>query len=220
MKITLCGLAATGKSTISRLVAHELNLVYVDLGLIFRAFGYLLKEWPVMLRNSDGRVEHISYHWDGYRSRVCIDNRDCTEELGDENVALRAAEAMRQTSNWEVRHGLCECILEPYEHVICDGRNAGNEFLPHAEMKFALVADIKVRVQRRFDELKPRDVDITLEKIEKYIAERDTLDMGRTLAPYKIPTGAKVIDTTHLNSSECVEKIMEIIYHASKRYEL
>jgi cytidylate kinase len=40
------------------------------------------------------------------------------------------------------------------------------------------------------------------------VAERDRLDSSRATAPLKIPEGATVIDTTHLNLEQVIQAVL------------
>ena len=91
---------------------------------------------------------------------------------------------------------------------ILDGRDIGTVVFPHADFKFFLVTDLKVRAQRRFLECQEKGIAMTLEEIEKNLAERDRIDSSRATAPLKKADDAFEIDTTQLSIQQQV-KIIE-----------
>ena len=94
----------------------------------------------------------------------------------------------------------CNCIL--------DGRDIGTVVFPHANFKFFLVTDLKVRAERRYLECQQKGIPMTLEEIEKNLAERDRIDSSRATAPLKKAEDAIEIDTTQLSIQQQV-KIIE-----------
>ena len=95
--------------------------------------------------------------------------------------------------------------------IVIDGRDIGTVVFPDAEFKFFLTASIDSRAKRRFDELQVSDSNVTLEQIEEEIKSRDHFDTTRDNSPLKKAEDAITIDTTHLNVSEQVNMILEII---------
>lgn len=93
-------------------------------------------------------------------------------------------------------------------HCILDGRDIGTVVFPHADFKFFLVTDLKVRAMRRYEECKQKGISMTLEEIEKNLAERDKMDSSRATAPLKKAADAFEIDTTQLSIQQQV-KIIE-----------
>lgn len=101
--------------------------------------------------------------------------------------------------------------------VIMDGRDIGTVILPDAELKVFIVADVRVRAERRFDELKKRQGDKlkdTLQDVEKDLEARDLADRTRKVAPLKKAEDAVELDTTHLSIEQQVEKIKDMVYES------
>jgi cytidylate kinase len=96
-----------------------------------------------------------------------------------------------------------------------DGRDIGTVILPDAELKVFIEADVWVRAQRRFDELKSRQGDLlkeTLEDVKKDLDARDLADLTRTISPLKKADDAVVLDTSNLSIEMQVGKIENWVY--------
>ena len=211
MRITICGLAASGKSTIARLLAIRYRLVYVGLGSIFRAVGMLaLREKRGLSAISENEMRRrIAYRWDVHEAKIKIDGGDIMESLQNPAVAEITARMLAQSENWSTLIRFCNSIMESYENVVCEGRNAGIEFLPYADIKCALVAELPVRIARRHAELQAKGKSLSYGEIERQIKERDEMDTRRRYAPFRIPHGATVMDTSHRSIEECISVLSD-----------
>ena len=90
-----------------------------------------------------------------------------------------------------------------------EGRDIGSVVFPDAELKLFITASAKIRAQRRYDEKKLKDVD--LKDILFDLKQRDKYDKIRIHSPLIISDDAIVIDTSDLNITEQVHKIVKII---------
>ena len=96
------------------------------------------------------------------------------------------------------------------ENIIMDGRDIGTCVLPGAQLKIYLTASVHTRAQRRYKELTEKGTTCSLEEIEKDIEERDYRDMHREISPLKAAPDAVVLDTSHMDIPQVIEKIMEL----------
>ena len=97
--------------------------------------------------------------------------------------------------------------------VVMDGRDIGTTVLPDAEVKIFMTASVKERALRRFNELS--DEGISLEQLERDIAERDRLDQEREVSPLRCAEDAIILDTTHMDINQVVEAISFILRNLS-----
>ena len=95
--------------------------------------------------------------------------------------------------------------------VVAEGRDAGSQIYPEAELKVFLTASPEERAKRRYIQLKEEGIEDGFEEILKAIIERDERDKHRPLYPYKPAEGATIIDTTGLSPEEVVEKILSLV---------
>ncbi|GAF09034.1 cytidylate kinase [Paenibacillus pini JCM 16418] len=91
--------------------------------------------------------------------------------------------------------------------VVMDGRDIGTTVLPDAEVKIFMTATVEERALRRFKELRDQE-GLTLEQLEKDIAERDRLDEGREISPLRCADDAIIVDTTHMDITQVVNTIV------------
>ena len=91
--------------------------------------------------------------------------------------------------------------------LVADGRDMGTVVFPDATLKIFLTANPEIRAQRRYNQLKSKDFDVTLRRLEAQIAERDQQDVSRTVAPLVAASDAVVIDTSRRGIGEIVEEV-------------
>ena len=216
MQIAIDGPAASGKSTVAKILANKLKATYIDTGAMFRAVTlYLLKQEGLITRVElwDQNLADIEIQLEMTESgqKVFLNQEDVTE-------AIRSQEVSRQVSkvaaNLKVREYLLkeQRRLAKDQDVVMDGRDIGTTVLPQADYKFFLIASSRVRAQRRFDELsKNGHRPISIEQIEKDIKARDEYDRNRKYAPLKKAEDAIEIDTSNMTIDEVVEKMLTFI---------
>ncbi|WPJ89958.1 (d)CMP kinase [Facklamia hominis] len=216
MQIAIDGPAASGKSTVAKILASKLKATYIDTGAMFRAVTlYLLKQEGLITRVElwDQNLADIEIQLEMTESgqKVFLNQEDVTE-------AIRSQEVSRQVSkvaaNLKVREYLLkeQRRLAKDQDVVMDGRDIGTTVLPQANYKFFMIASSRVRAQRRFDELsKKGHSPISIEQIEKDIQARDEYDRNRKYAPLKKAEDAIEIDTSNMTIDEVVEKMLTFI---------
>ena len=217
--ITIDGPAGSGKSTIGKLVAEELDYLYLDTGVMYRAVTYAAVHDGIDIQdersitqlakvaNIDLRTPTIA---DGRDSDVLLEEQDVTWEIRspevDANVSIVAAYP-------EVRKALGEKQRQIGLNgkVVMVGRDIGTVILPEADLKIYLDASLEERANRRYKELKNRGEDVKYNTILSMLRERDRIDSTRDFAPLKPADDAIVIDSDKLNIQEVFTRIFEII---------
>jgi len=86
--------------------------------------------------------------------------------------------------------------------IVMDGRDIGTVVFPHAELKLFLIADLEVRVERRWLELNEKGILSSREEVKKNLLERDHIDSTREDSPLRQAEDATVIDTSYLTPKE------------------
>ncbi len=212
--VAIDGPAGAGKSTVAKIVAQKLNLVYVDTGAMYRAVA--LKAIRHGQTSVKGIVE-IAKNSDIViiDNRVFIDGEDVTDEIRTIKVTEKVSEVAKIP---QVRYFMLERQRKMAEKkgVIMDGRDIGTAVLPDAEYKFFLTADIKARARRRYEELVKKGEATELERVEEDILKRDRQDMERSYAPLAVARDAVIIDTTNKSVEEVVEEIVSHIKRGEK----
>jgi cytidylate kinase len=212
MQVAVDGPASSGKSTISKILAAEFSLIYLDTGAMYRSAAYLKLRCGVCgaaLHSALTRAEFIF----GDLGKSLILRCPCFENDAGEDItsAIRTPEVTAVTgevsADKEVRRILTEKQREIAQNadVILDGRDIGTVVLPNADIKFFLIASPEERAKRRTAEWQAQGKPVGYEDVLKDIMERDRADASRESAPLNKADDAKEIDTTLLTIDEVVE---------------
>lgn len=212
--IAVDGPAGAGKSTIAKLVAKKMNLIYVDTGAMYRAMAYYLISRNTNLTNG----QEISEKCQGADIRIVYENGEQVVILNGQNVNpyLRTEEvgnaASVSSANGSVRAKLVELQQRMAEDtdLIMDGRDIGTCVLPKAQLKIYLTASSRVRALRRYHELVAKGQACNLEEIEADIIDRDYRDMNREISPLRQASDAVLLDTSEMTIEEVVGKIISL----------
>ena len=211
ISVAIDGPAGAGKSTIAKLVAKEFDLMYINTGAMYRAV--------VLKSNENGltpdKVDDICALIEGMEMEFVNDDL----VLNGVNIQneITVPEISGIVSNYasipEVRVKLVELQREMSKkfNVIMDGRDIGTVVLKEAPFKFFLTATPEERANRRFKELRERNIECEYEVILKDIIERDYKDSHREVDPLRKADDAIEVDTTGLNIIEVTEKINSVI---------
>jgi cytidylate kinase len=92
--------------------------------------------------------------------------------------------------------------------VVLDGRDIGTVVFPQAELKVYMVANPRVRAERRAKELHDQGITVDVETLEKEISIRDRKDSTRQMSPLKKADGAFELDTSLLSIEQQVEFVV------------
>lgn len=211
MIIAVDGYSSTGKSTISKIVAARLGIVYIDTGAMYRAVTYaalekdlfdgehldtedlkkLLEGISIDFRYSGGELES-----EVYLNGVNVEKEIRSMEVSDK-VSIVAAEGCVREFLVEQQRKMGVC-----GKLIMDGRDIGSTVFPDADVKFFMTSSVEVRADRRYKELKEKGVAVTYEEVEENVRKRDYIDEHRAVSPLRCMPDAVRIDTTFMNIEE------------------
>ncbi|MCB6568273.1 (d)CMP kinase [Eubacterium limosum] len=211
MQIAIDGPAGAGKSTIAKIIAKELGILYLDTGAMYRAITYGI--WKNKIDFSDQKA--IA----DFTKENTIDFKGTDVYLSGEKVTeeIRLPIVSRHTSDvasiGEVRRLLVgqQQSIAGSHSVIMDGRDIGSVVLPKADYKFYLDASIDERARRRAIEQQARGIDQDFDSIRESIAVRDYNDSHRDEGPLVCTEDAIVVDTTGKSIEEVCQVILDNI---------
>ena len=213
INIAIDGPAGAGKSTVARQVAKRLDYIYIDTGAMYRAVTLAALRSGIAANESDKLSElvgglDIRLEPGDPVQRVYLDDEDITEAIRSRDVtqsvsAVAAIEAVRLSLVDKQRE------LAAAKGVVMDGRDIGSHVLPDAELKVFLTASVRERAMRRFKE-SGEVQGVTLEALEREIAERDRSDRERAISPLIQAADAVLIDSTSLTIDEVSSRITEL----------
>jgi cytidylate kinase len=211
LTIVIDGPAGSGKSTISKLLADQLGLVYIDTGAMYRAVALAAHERSVDPTDDRGLEEicrTIRLEFRG--ARLFMDGRDVSGQI---RTPLMDTLSSAVSARPSVRHAMIGLQRRTAEGggVVMEGRDIGTVVLPDARAKFFLTADPRVRGERRYRERVQRGEPANLSSVVTEIEKRDKNDSERELSPLKPAEDAVIIDTTDLSIPQVVEEIRKKI---------
>lgn len=215
MNIAIDGPAGAGKSTIAKLLAAKLGILYLDTGAMYRAVGLKALNTGVDI-SDEAAVEKmladtkIDVTQENGVQHVYLDGNDVSSAIRENAVSKAASDISAVPC---VRYKMVELQREIASRcdTVLDGRDIGTFVLPNAEYKIFLTASSEERAKRRYAELKAKGSTLTLEQIKDDIVKRDYNDSHRTLAPLKKADDATEVDTTAMSIDDVVGRIYAII---------
>ena len=215
MIIAIDGPAGSGKSTIAKLIAEDLELVYLDTGAMYRLVTLKALNEGI-LGNLDKIVKMLDdLRIDIKKNGFYLDDTNVSEEIRKPVVSQNVSDiaAIR-----EVREKMVDLQRKFSEskNVILDGRDIGTVVFPNADVKVFLIADAKERANRRYRELVAKGENVKIEEIYENILKRDKIDSTRKESPLKKADDAIEVDTTSKNIEEVKNEILYIIKQKNK----
>jgi cytidylate kinase len=216
--IAIDGPAASGKSTLGRRLADALGYLFLDTGVMYRAITWLVLQQGIAVEDEPAVTELAeqisidvrppSIH-DGRACDVIVDGRDITWEARsasvDANVsAVSAYRGVRKAMSDQQRR------IGQRGQVVMVGRDIGTVVLPEADLKVYLDASATERARRRFDELRRRGVETTLNDVLSAVLERDRIDSTRDIAPLRVASDAILIDSEKLSAEEVFQEVRRL----------
>ncbi len=214
--VTIDGPAASGKSTVARLLAEKLGASFLDTGAMYRAVTLAAFEVGVDMNDEEkllGVLDSREFQFAVREARmaVSIDGVDVTERIRRPEVT---ANARYIASAAKLREKLVEMqrqFAAGEKKIVTEGRDQGTVAFPDADVKFYLTADARERARRRQSEMPAEAGKENLEQIQRAIEERDKSDEERVIGPLRPAEDAVVVDTTDLSIEEVVEKLLSFI---------
>ncbi len=208
MIIVIDGPAGSGKSSTARAVANKLQIEYLDSGALYRTATLIYLE-----ANRDEQAffrlldkKDITFEYRDQQFHVAINGQSITDEIRTPRVAEHVSKVAAMP---DVRAFVNELMRDVVSNgvYIAEGRDLGTAVFPDAELKFFMWADLDERAQRRFDEQKDDNPDLTFEAVKENITQRDRQDSNRAADPLKKANDAIEIDTTRLTFEQQVDQI-------------
>ena len=212
--ITLDGPAGAGKTSVSRRVAGELGLAYLDTGAMFRGLALRLGPGGHQLPEAvvDAALAAIVFSLAGCGgdTRLLLDGEPLpdaarTEEVGAMASKLAVLPVVRR------RLKLAQQVLGRETDLLAEGRDMGTAVFPQAARKFFLDASPEVRAMRRARQLDALGRPGDYEAILAAIRSRDQEDRNRAEAPLRAAPDALVIDTSDMTEDAVVARIVAAV---------
>ncbi len=213
LTIAIDGFSSCGKSTFAKALAARLGYIFIDTGAMYRAVTlYALEHGAIRSGIVDedaltALLPHIAIAFRFNPQRGASDiyvNGDLVEGK------IRTIEVSNCVSRVSQIAAVREKLVAMQKQmgrdkgIVMDGRDIGTVVFPDAEIKLFMTADPKVRARRRYDELKAKGDNVSIEEIEDNVRSRDIADQNRAISPLRKADDAVVLD----NSTMSVEQQM------------
>lgn len=200
--ITIDGPAASGKSSIARLVAQRLGFTYVNTGSVYRAMTWAVLNAGVDPQDGDSvraaatGITVESPILDG-KTQVCVAGQTLSDAELNSDPVNRAVSLVARVPEVRERLVADQRALGTIGPLVMEGRDIGSVVFPQSPHKIYVDASEEVRASRR-----------CAQGHADQVAERDRLDKQRKTSPLVVPEGAIVIDNSHITLAEAVEQVL------------
>lgn len=227
--ITIDGPSGAGKGTIAMALARRTSFHLLDSGAIYRAAALWALDQRVSLDDEtalveaaasmqavfdpggDPTIERSPVAAVGEGLRVQLAGVDVTERLRSETTASAASRIAAMPTVRAVLLQVQRDFRQP-PGLVADGRDMGTVVFPDAALKIFLTASSEARANRRYKQLKSKDLNVTLESLLQEIELRDERDSSRANSPLVPADGALVIDSTNKSAESVIEEITRVMH--------
>ena len=212
LQIAIDGPAGAGKSTIAKMIADKLDLLYLDTGAMYRACALYLKREHAL-----GDEQKIAALLPAMRLEFDQSGKHISLNGEDVSTEIRTPEITALTSEVSALALVRECLVSKQREiaasraVIMDGRDIGTVVLPEAQVKIFLTASPEARSRRRLADLAQKGIESNYETVLADIIKRDEQDSTREHSPLKIAPDAEIIDTSAMSIDDVIKNILAIM---------
>jgi CMP/dCMP kinase len=218
--VAVDGPAGTGKSSVSRGLARELQARYLDTGAMYRIVTLAVLRAGVDLSDQDGiaavaSVANLSVGYDPNEDRSYLDGEDVSSEIRGDEVT-KAVSAVSSVPAVRTRLvDLQRALAGGAGSVVVEGRDIGTVVLPDADVKFYLTASAETRARRRNDQNVAAGLPDDYDSVLADVRRRDHLDSTRVVSPLRAASDAVVVDTSEMTESEVIAHLLQLINQRS-----
>jgi cytidylate kinase len=218
--IAIDGYSSCGKSTFAKLIAKDLNYIFIDSGAMYRAVtlycmrrNYIsingLNTTSIISELKDIHIDFI-YNPDINEYETFLNSENVEKEIRSMDVTSHVS---RISQIAEVRFRMVELQRQIgiSKGIVMDGRDIGTVVFPDADIKIFMTASVDIRAKRRHNELKNRGVNIEFEEIKRMIIARDIADENRDISPLRRADDAVILDNSRMTVDEQMNWIKNII---------
>jgi len=218
--VAVDGFSSCGKSTFAKAIARLLSYIYIDTGAMYRACTlYFMQNGAV----PDGQLDiqkmrallnslDIRFDYDPKTGEqmVMLNNKPAEPYIRSVEVSDMVSKVSAQM---EVRHKMIALQQDMGKNkgIVMDGRDIGTVVFPDAEIKIFMTAGVEVRAQRRYNEMKSKNIEVTFDEVKNNIEMRDQLDLTREISPLVQARDALVLDNSHMTVQQQMEWVSRLL---------
>ncbi|MCG8324959.1 MAG: (d)CMP kinase [Thiotrichales bacterium] len=222
--ITVDGPGGTGKGTLCSYLAGWLDWHLLDSGALYRIVAHVALQAGTDLHD-ETQLASTARDLDVVFSPA-VPGQDLGVHLQGTDVAtqIRTEECGRAASIVAALPAVRAALLERQHAfrrapgLVADGRDMGTVVFPTAELKIYLTASPGERAQRRYKQLKEKDIGVNLRQLLADINERDARDTERDISPLRAAEDAVIIDTTGVDIKAMVDQVASLVRETFPNY--
>ncbi len=217
IQIAIDGPAGSGKSTIAKAIASQLQLTHIDTGAMYRAVTLEAMERGIDLSNSAAYDFLASIQVRFTNNKIYLNEVDVTTKIHRPEVSERVSTV---AAHKVVRDYMVQIQQQAAAEgrIIMDGRDIGTIVLPNAFIKIFLSASVEERARRRLTDYHAQGIDMNIQTLIDDINKRDHIDSTRNINPLRKADDAVLFDTTNTSIEESVTQLIELIRQRGKEH--
>lgn len=207
--IAIDGFSSTGKSTLAKQLALSLNYNYIDSGAMYRAITLYFLDHHIDLDDHDQIAKALDkIELKFVENKIVLNNESVDEQIRSMAIANLVSEvaALKEVRKFAVAQQQAFGIEKG---IVMDGRDIGTTVFPRAELKIYLFADEHTRVLRRYDEMKLKNANISMDEVTENLKHRDLIDSTREVSPLRKAKDAVILDNTSLTMEQQLSIALE-----------
>ncbi|QSS97111.1 (d)CMP kinase [Psychroflexus sp. ALD_RP9] len=225
--IAIDGHSSTGKSTVAKQLAKQLNYTYVDTGAMYRAVTYFAMQnncfngaqlqTEALLKQLDEISISFDFNQETQKSYILLNGKNVEDSIRSMSVSNKVSTVAKIP---QVRSKLVEIQQKMGKkgRIVMDGRDIGSVVFPDAELKLFMTASVEARAQRRFNEIKSKNPQVTYQDVLNNVIERDQIDSTRSVSPLIKTEDAILIDNTNLTPEAQFTQILQLAQQRIKAH--
>ncbi len=216
--VAIDGPSGSGKGVITYRLASELGFNMLDSGALYRLIGLAARNHQVEFDNEAALAElaqslDVDFkptHDPEDPLSIWLEGSDVTRRIRSDEAGIDASRVSRLNQVRDAVRHMQRSFQRP-PGLVADGRDMGTVVFTDAIVKIYLTATAQARAERRYKQLKHKDISVNLHALLASIQERDERDMNRKVAPLKPASDAVVIDSTELSIDEVFDQVLAIV---------
>ena len=187
--IAIDGYSSSGKSTLAKEIAKLLTYKYIDSGAMYRAVTLFAIRNHIINKNhevNEAKLKelidnvHINFQYnsDKKRQETYLNNENVEDEIREMEVS-NSVSFISKIGFVRKKMVSFQQEMGKEKGIVMDGRDIGTVVFPDAELKIFMNAKAEVRAERRYLELKEKNVDVSFDEILDDAVELDNSHMNR-----------------------------------------
>jgi len=213
--ITIDGPSGSGKGVITHRLGKVTGFHILDSGALYRLIGLAARKKnvsfsaePELARLAgELKVEFVATEDPQEPLRILLEKEDVTLQIRTDEAGSDASKVAPLATVREAIKDLQKGFRRA-PGLVADGRDMGTVVFSDADVKIYLTASAQARAERRYKQLKDKEIDVSLHDLFLSIQQRDERDMNRKEAPLKPAADALIIDSTELSIDEMFERVL------------